>query len=274
MAQILTLPAELRGLHPWFAKTTGDLFWSSGILVALDADIIVTSPLDDLTEQAAAGRIAVNPDHDMTRERQFPEWVTTFELRDPLRPQRYVHAGAFALSLDHWPHLLKRWRRACFSLPAEWPGQGFLGPFGLGDQDALNALLMSEVPQEAIWIGSEGSTVHADAFREVEVVDARSLTCRYRGGTPVVLHYGLSPKAWEPSGWRRVRADDAYLLLLRRLFFGRDARVRIESREVPIWLRPRGIGRAAASVIGAVNFVRFDLRHKAMVFRNRLFRRE
>jgi hypothetical protein len=272
-AQVLTLPQELLGLHPQLAKATADLFWSSGIVVHVDSDMIVTSQLDDLIEWAAAGRIAVHPDHEITKGRQFEEWTRTFELRAPLRPQRYVNSALLALSLDHWPNFMERWRRACIRLPAAWPSQGFVGPFGSADQDALNALLMSEIPPEATWIGSEGRTVHADGLREVEIVDARSLTCRYRGAAPVVLHAGGNPKSWERRGWRRVRADDAYVRLLGRLLFDRDVRVPVQPREVPLWLRPRGVGRLAALLVGLVNFVRIDLRNRARLLRNRLLRR-
>ncbi len=269
-AHVLTLPPQQVDLHPLFVKLTADLFWSSGVMVVIDSDMIVTSRLDDLIEHAAAGRIAVHPDHEITKGRQFEEWAEIFELHAPLRPQRYVNAALLAFSLDHFPGFLARWRRACSRLPSNWPTQGFGGAFGLADQDALNALLMSEIPSEGTWIGSEGRTLHADALREVEIVDARSLTCRYRGGTPVVLHYGLSPKAWERRGWQRVRADDAYVRLLRRLLFDRDVRVPVDPREVPLWLRPRGVGRMAAVLIGLLNFVLIDVRRRAQLLRNRL----
>jgi hypothetical protein len=272
IAEVLTLPAALSGLHPLFAKFAADVFWSDGVVVLLDSDMIVTSPLDDLVEQAALGRIAVHPDHEITRGRQFPEMSTTFELQAPLRPQRTVNTAPLALSLDHWPSFFERWRTACERLPPDWPNRGF-APFGLADQDALNAILMSEISPEAIWIGRETRTVHADGLRDVEILDARSLACRYRGAVPVVLHYGLSPKAWEPAGWRRIRAGDAYVRLLRRLLFARDVQVRAAPNEVPIWLRPRGVGRAAAVVVGLVNFVRVDLRALARLLLDRLFRR-
>jgi hypothetical protein len=271
-AQVLTLPPALRGLHPLFAKLTADVFWSDGVVVLLDSDMIITSALDGLIEQAAAGRIAVHPDHEITRGRQFREMSTTFELQAPLRPQRTVNTAPLALSLDRWPSFFERWRRACERLPPDWPSRGF-APFGLADQDALNALLMSEIPPHAVWIAPETSTVHADELSAVEILDPGSLACRHRGVSPVLLHYGLSPKAWDRSGWRRVRADDAYIRLLRRLLFGRDVRVRSRPREVPIWLKPRGVGRAAAILVGLLTYVRIDLRVRARALRDTLFRR-
>ncbi len=268
LAEVIARPPGLADLHPRQMKATADLFWSTGVVVLLDADMIFTSPLDDLIEQARGGRIAVHPDHDITKGRQFPEWATAFELRAPLRPQSYVNCTPLAISLDHWPGFFERWRYACRRLPSDWPSQGFDGPFGLPAQDAMNALLMSEIPADAIWIGSDRRTVHADGLRDVEILDARTLSCRYRGGSPIVLHYGLDPKAWERPGWRRVRANDAYVRLLRRLLFGDDVRVTIRPREAPVWLRPRGIGSLTSAGIGFLNFVRVDLRHCPRLVRN------
>ena len=272
-AEVLEPPAGLRGLHPRQMKATADLFWSSGVVVLLDADMILTSPLDELIEQAREGRIAVHPDHEINTHRQFQEWVRGFDLHAPLRPQRYVNCTPLAISLDQWPDFFARWRQACLSLPPDWPNQGFDGPFGLPAQDAMNALLMSEIPAEAIWIGAYERTVHADGLRDVVIVDARSLECRYRGGKPVVLHFGLEPKAWVSRGWRRIRPGDAYVRLLRYLLFDREARIPVRADEVPIWLRPGRVGSIAVLVLGVVNFVRRDLRHQAQSLRDRLLRR-
>jgi hypothetical protein len=269
VAEVLTLPPALRGLHPLFAKLTPDLFWSDGVVVLLDSDMVLTSPLDRLVEQAAAGKIAVHPDHEITRGRQFPEMVTTFELKSPLRPQRTVNTAPLAISLEHWPNFLERWRRACERLPSDWPERGF-GPLGLADQDALNAILMSEIPSEAIWIGPETSTVHADELAAVQILDAGTPTCLHRGETPVALHYGLSPKVWHSPGWRRVRASDAYIRLLRRLLFARDAGIRVRRQEVPMWLQPGVVGGLAAFMLGLLNYVRVDLRSRAILLRRRL----
>ena len=267
-AEVLTLPPALRGLHPLFAKLTPDVFWSDGVVVLLDSDMVVTSRLDRLVEQAAAGKIAVHPDHEITRGRQFPEMVTTFELTSPLRPQRTVNTAPLALSLDHWPNFFERWRRACERLPADWRERGF-GPLGLADQDALNAILMSEVGPEAIWIGPETSTVHADELAAVQILDAETLRCLHRGETPLALHYGLSPKAWHTAGWRRVRAADAYIRLLRRLLFD-DVGIPARRREVPIWLWPGAVGRLAAFLLGLLNYARVDLRSRAILLRRRI----
>jgi hypothetical protein len=181
VAEVLALPDRFQELHPLFAKLTADLFWSDGVVVFLDSDMVVTSRLDALVEHAAAGKIAVHPDHELTRGRQFPEMVTTFELEAPLRPPgASVNTSPLALSLEHWPGFLDR--------------------------------------------------------------------------------------------WRRVRANDAYVRLLRRLLFAADARVCVRPAEVPLWLRPRGTGSVAALLVGLVNYFRVDVRARASRVKKRLQR--
>ena len=263
--------------HPVLAKATADLF-CSGVIVVVDSDVMIVRALDDLVDCARAGKIVVFPDHWKTRSRRFSEWESVFELTSPLRPRRYVGSGCLVVSVDQQPAFFDRWRRACRSLPADEIAMRGLGgppagPFELGDQDALNALLMSEVPdEEQFVVPSESQSVLPDALQDVEILDERSLKTRYRGETPAVLHYALTPKAWEQQAWRRVRRDDAYLRLFPRLAFAPDVAMRLQASEVPIWLKPGGIGRRAAVVIGALNFIRIDLRARAKLLRDRLFR--
>jgi hypothetical protein len=222
----------------------------------------------------------VFPDHWITKNRFFPEWEAGFELASPLRPRRYVGSGCFAVSVDRQPEFFDRWRRACerisrdaIAMPEFGGHPG--GPFELPEQDALNALLMSEVPDEAQFVvPSDSQNVLApDGLREVEILDAKNLQARYCGETPALLHYGMSPKAWEPQGWRRVRSDDAYIKLFPRLAFAPDVPVRLRTNEVPMWLRPRGTGRLTTVLLGLLNFVRIDLRIRGQLLRNRFFRR-
>jgi hypothetical protein len=263
--------------HPVLAKITADLF-RSGVVVVIDSDVIVLRALNDLVESARAGKIVVFPDHWITKDRFFPEWESAYELASPLRPRRYVGSGCLAVSIDHRPEFFDRWRRACRRISPDaiaMPefGGHVGGPFELPDQDALNALLMSEVPDEAqCVVPSDSQNVLApDGLREVEILDVKSLHTRYRGEAPALLHYGMSPKAWERDGWRRVRSDDAYLKLFPRLAFAPDVPVRLRESEVPIWLRPRGVGRTAAALLGLLNFVRIDLRRRGMLLKRRFF---
>ena len=72
----------------------------SGVVLLIDADCIVTAPLDDLVRRAAAGRIcAPRDDLPFGYERHFPEWEQLFGLRAAVREDGvYVNAGTLCLS--------------------------------------------------------------------------------------------------------------------------------------------------------------------------------
>jgi hypothetical protein len=256
-ATVRPLPGD-PAVHPVLRKSLIHELRPEGVVVLMDSDMIVTRSLDHIVEQAAAGRICLFPDHHSTGNRAFPVWETVFELAAPLRSRRHLNTGFVAFSNDHWPGLLQRWSEACARIPSEDvfvpvqkepPATRFASrPFWGGDQDALNAILMSEVPEEAIAQQLEGEEVYPDTMAEVEVVDERTLECRFRGLTPVVLHYVLSPKPWQRASWRRVRRD-AYVRLLRRLLGGDpDA-----PAGLPVWLRQGLRGSLALGALGAVN---------------------
>ncbi len=150
-----------------------------------------------MVETARTGKIALFPDHRVSRHRRFAEWESALGADGPIRPPRYLNSGALALSLDHWRDLPARWRKACERLRVGQIGRDPAGPFWTADQDALNALLMSEVPPEAQVVGAERQSLHPDALREVVVLDGERLSCSYRGATPAFLRFSLAPKAIE-----------------------------------------------------------------------------
>ena len=120
-----------------------------GSVIVIDSDMIVTGPSTTSSRLPAKGKSVRIPDFPAVRGRWFPEWHETLGLRAPLRPDVYVNTGLVAFSTVHWPHLLERWREACELIPSRemW---GSRSPFNAPDQDALNALLMSEIPREAL----------------------------------------------------------------------------------------------------------------------------
>jgi hypothetical protein len=229
-----------------------------GVIIVVDSDMIVTRSLEHIVAQAEAGKICLFPDHPSTGERAFPVWETTFELNAPLRTRRHLNTGFVAFSVEHWPDLLRRWDEACRRIP---PDEVFVPvmhepaatrfasrPFWGGDQDALNAILMSEIPEAAIAQQPEDEEVYPETMTQVEVVDEATLECRYRGGSPVVLHYVLSPKPWQPSSRPRVRAD-AYVRLLRRLLADDPD----TPADLPRWLQPGARGDAALRGLDLLN---------------------
>jgi hypothetical protein len=256
-ASVRSLPGD-PSVHAVLRKPRLRELDPKGVVIVVDSDMIVTRSLEHVVAQAEAGKICLFPDHPSTGERAFPVWETTFELNVPLRTRRHLNTGFVAFSVEHWPDLLRRWDEACRRIP---PDEVFVPvmhepaatrfasrPFWGGDQDALNAILMSEIPEVAIAQQPEDEEVFPETMTEVEVVDEATLECRYRGGSPVVLHYVLSPKPWQASSRRRVRAD-AYVRLLRRLLADDPD----TPADLPRWLQPGARGDAALLGLDLLN---------------------
>jgi hypothetical protein len=257
-ATLVRLPGE-RLSHPALLKPYPAELSPKGIVVLIDSDMIVTRPLTGPLADATAGRISVFTDHESTETRWFAEWERDFELAVPPRRQHYVNAGFVAFSQERWPDLLSRWRRACERIPPErfgllprlLPRRGAMErePLWAGDQDALNAILMSEVPEEAVAL--RPAHEQPDWLSEVELVDRRTLACSYRGGETSILHFSLAPKPWEPNGWRRARRN-AYVELFPRVVLADDVALRLAPEELPPWLRDDARGRAARAGLDAL----------------------
>ncbi len=255
-ARLLELSPEDVAKHAYFQRQLVYRYGLEGVLVFLDSDMLVTASLAPIVEQAAAGKIVVYPNHPSGWQRFFPEWEQVFELEAPLRRQRYANAGLVALSTEHWPEFLPRWERACAHIdPARIFDGNWHQPFWAGDQDALNALLMSEMPADGVAEGDQGETLLFDSVNDGTVEDESTLRLTLNGVPVRFIHYGLSPKAWQPRGWRRIREDDTYARLLPRVLFGDDVTLRLEGTRVPIWIRPGPLGRLALVGIGGANTV-------------------
>jgi hypothetical protein len=262
--RIVGIPAA-EDRDPTLLKSFPHALEVDGILVFIDSDMIVTDDLEPVLELAAEGKICAFADPEV--DRWFAEWEELFALNDQLRAQPYISAYFVTWSQSHWPNLLARWRELCQRIP---PGatlrQGATnaGPLAQGDQDALNALLMSEVPREALAILPDAESPVWRLTR-VRVVDERALACRFDGHVPKLLHADGSRKPWQTRMWWRVR-NDAYVRLLRRLLFADDALVSVDESEVPIWLRPTRRGRSCLRSLNTINAV------TSFVFRGRVTR--
>jgi hypothetical protein len=234
--------------HPAILKPFPHLLEPSGIVVLIDSDMIVTGSLDEVYTFVRAGRICAYPDPPDSRRRWFPEWHEVLELRAPLRRGVYVNAGFVAFSMDHWPDFLSRWWDVCKLVP---PDEHFAAgmPFYAGDQDVLNALLLSEFPPEALGLLPEGDDVFGGDAR---VEDFETIACTSAGRPTKILHYVDRPKPWEPSGWLRLGATD-YVRLMRRLLFAADVPLRLDPRDVPVWLRAGFRGELALRTLGGAN---------------------
>jgi hypothetical protein len=200
-------------------------------------------------------------------------------LRGPLRRRPYLNSGFVALSVERRPDLLDRWWELCAALPGDQLRTSQEAPFWAADQDALNASLSSELPDDAVdQLPVSGEAYPEQALR-VRVVNARTLDCELDGEPVSIVHHSLGPKVWQPYGWVRLR-NDAYVQLLPRLLFGEDVPLRLDPAEVPFRLRP-GPGphsvRATLDTVhggirGAVNATPGPVRARLVAARNRLVR--
>jgi hypothetical protein len=219
--------------------------------------MIVTRSLGYVIELAAMGKICVFPDHFSQSNRWFEEWETILQLKSPLRRQTYVNGGFIALSTTHWPDFLPRLWEVAERVPVDAlpSAEGINArPFTGGDQDPLNALLMSEIPPDGVEVMPYDQEVHPDRLANTRIIDANTLGCVVHGQRPALLHYSMAPKAWDRTGWIRVRRD-AYVQLFGRVVCGDDVPLRMELRELPLWLRPSLNGRIALDALNAVHGV-------------------
>lgn len=221
-------------LHKPFPHALG----VDGPMVVIDSDIIVTGSLHDLVEAAERdGRICAFADLD--HERWFPEWAELFPLEGPLVRRRYMNAGLVVLSSHRWPRLLERWWELSRRIPDAATGAhgvAYETPLHDAEQDAFNALLMSEVPEQAMLEIPREEWASLYELPQVEVSDAATLSCTYLGRPLRVLHALGSPKPWQRPAWRTLR-DGGYVRLLSRTLLWDDVPLRLKPSEVPIWLR-------------------------------------
>jgi hypothetical protein len=256
--------------NPVMLKAYPQLLGADGTIVIIDSDMLVTEPLEPIVTQAAAGKVCLFPDHWSDYDRWFAEWETAFSLRAPLRRRRYLNSGFVALSTQHWPDLLSRWWEACAALPPDLVFAAEDSPFRDGDQDALNALLMSEVPEDAVGELPASGEAHPDALLDVQVLDAGNLVCAIDGNHVTILHASGRPKVWHAEGWRRVRARDAHTRLLPRVLLAADVPLRLDPTELPVWLRDGRKGSASVRGIEAAARAEAHVRRVGGAIKGRL----
>jgi hypothetical protein len=243
-------------VNPLLLKPFPASLGASGIVVIIDSDIIVTGDLSRVLAEAEAGKICVYPDSQS--DRWFAEWEQLFELAAPLRRQGYVNSGFVAFSSASWPELLRRWQRMSETIPSARTRAGGAAretPLWDGDQDALNAILMSEVPADALAMlpAAEAPASMRDRHR-VRVLDTHGLACSVGDLPTVFVHSAGTPKPWQDDGWQRKLWADGYVRLLPRVLFEHDVCVRLRARDLPLWLRPGYRGRLIARVLDVGHF--------------------
>jgi hypothetical protein len=240
--------------HPFFLAPYPFLLDAAGTVVIIDADVIVTQTLEPVLTAAARGMLCAAPD--LVPDRWFAEWQSIFGLERAPRRGVYVNAGFVAFSTDHLPDLLRRWWECCDGLAAShsWPLPA-ADPVGYLDQDALDAILMSEVPEARLRLLPEDWAIQgSDRLARTTVVDRRRLACRFEGRPTVLLHAVRPGKPWQPAAQRDLRRT-AYLICLRELLVGHDAPA-VPRAMAPAWLRPGVVSAATMRALFAMRSMR------------------
>jgi hypothetical protein len=225
-----------------------------GVAVIIDSDMIVTRSLAPLIHLAESGKIVAFADPEP--DRWFAEWEELFELPTAPRRQTYVNAGFILFSTEHWPDLLRWFAAACSRImdkPSLYEGAGNV-PWAQSDQDALNAVLMSRIPQDALAVFPSEEAPAATLLWQnaVAVLDETTLACRVGTHKTWLIHAAGTPKPWEKRAWYRVR-NHAYVRLLRRLLHDPAAPLSVPASQLPLWLRAGTAGRIAAQWLNVLN---------------------
>jgi hypothetical protein len=262
--------------HPAWLKPFAYLTGDEGISVVIDSDVIVTGSLDDFLAAAGDGKVSVF--EDTSPQRWFSEWQGLFDLEGIPRHQIYINSGVVAWSTYRWPDLGRRWWECCQQHDRPYTRGRLEDPMQFCDQDALNAVLMAEMPQDALrtW-PVQSAPFGSMLLSSVRVVDERSLACECEGRATLLVHNSGGSTPWEHGlvpvlrKWR-----PAYVRLLRRALSGPNIAIRIPQNELPVWLRDGRTGavveRPLSAMVAATRGVRRlrarRLRHTSSALRH------
>lgn len=218
------------------------------VLAIVDADVIVVRPLTELIDLCAdQQRIVVFADDQP--DRIHPAWTTHFGGAMPRR-HTYVNSGLVLLPGDLASVVLERVLSLQSRINLE---QSYAAgvrdqshPFHFLDQDCLNAVLATSVPESKIKV-LDHALAPFQPMESVRIADVRSLRCTVAGGRePYLLHH-ISDKPW-----LRDVQPSAYSELLPRLLRADDVTLRLRSDPAVAARPPRGFpaGDALSSPVG------------------------
>jgi hypothetical protein len=214
---------------PWLRKTVAPLRHPADVMVLIDADVVVTRPLEDLLARHSEHVVAFRNEHD----RFIPEWGELLGLGEIGR-RPYLSTGLVVLRGSHGARLLEEMSelqaRVDFGRTywrANEPGY----PFLYADQDVFNALVAARLaPDESVPLPNE--LLANPPFRGLRVVDRGAARCAYADGTvPYAVHHHTA------KPWLEETHDGVYSQLLRRLLNGPDIVVRVPRSELPLRMR-------------------------------------
>jgi hypothetical protein len=219
-----------------FSKWVAPLKVPAEVMVLLDADVIVVSPLTELIESARAGNIVAFVD--LHPDRFFKHaWSETVGVDIP-EPTLYVNSGFVALSGDRGRALLTEVAGLLNTVDLSTAlqigdGGSEADPFYRADQDVFNALFAARARDRLQIL--ERELAPARPFAGLRLIDPHTLECRYEDGrTPFLLHH------WGGEPWLYRTRPSVYTSLLPRLLTANDLTIRVPSSQLPRWLRGPG----------------------------------
>jgi hypothetical protein len=223
---------------PFLLRAKAPLHSPAETMVLLDADVIVTRPLELLFSLAETGRVVAF--EDALPERYCPAWRQKLGLIT-LRRQPYVNAGCLALSGESGLELL---RRLDGFLPQTDVSRSFWGegdgdpdePFFFLDQDVVNGLMAGSFDRSDVVALPHRLAPHPP-FSGL-VCDEGSARCRYPDGEepflePFLLHHVIRKPWLDPT------PANPYTTLFVRLLLESDLPIRLTPRDLPLHLRSR-----------------------------------
>jgi hypothetical protein len=229
-AELIQAPERV---SPALMKMAGPRAHPADVAVVLDSDVIVVSPLGELIDAAAAGRLVAFVNNAPVHDRFFPEWSSVLELT-PMRRQPYLAAGQLFIPRTLSDRLFNPWEKGQAKVDMErtyWGRGRLTDPFYFADMDVFNAVASTRLELSELLM-LENRFAPVPPFSELELVDPERLLVRYSDGQrPYLLHHILA------KPWLRATRTNIFSLLLPRLLLAPDVALRLKPEQVPLRLR-------------------------------------
>jgi hypothetical protein len=235
---------------PYLLKTIAPQRRPAEVMVLIDADMIVTRPLDLLIAEASGNRVVA---FENDRDRFVATWGELLDL-GPIRRRRYVSSGLVLFGGEAGAEVLRllddRQQAVEFGRTPYGGGDPEYA-FAYPEQDVLNAILCARADSDRV-LTLDRSLAATPPYRGLRAIDVRALRCAHPDGTePYVLHqYVRKP-------WLERMYHGIYPRLLARLLLGDDVAIRVPEGEVPLQMRNGPSARVARAAINAVDLGRW-----------------
>jgi hypothetical protein len=251
----VTLLGDQSGTPPWLLKTIAPLAHPAEVMVLIDADMIVTRPLDELIERVGEGDVLA---FRTAYERFYPEWGELLDLGE-LRPGPYVCSGLVlcgGAAGERVLRLVEDRREVVEAIAFDDPDPARRGIFFGLDQDVFNAVLASPT-EPARSVALDYRLAPTPPFEGLRIVSPADSRCAYGDGSEpyAVHHHG-------PKPWLGPVPSSVYSRLLARHLLGDGLAIRVPRGAVPRRLRPGLAGSLARAPVDARDRLGLLLRNR------------